>query len=68
MEVLVEDTKKRIHHPFWSPEEIEIQKKIYGEICHHSAGMISFRYRPPTPEDLEKLKETELYKQAQLEK
>ena len=48
--------------PTWSPEEIDLQNRIYGKERRHSPGMISFTYEPSASQDLEKLRETKTYK------
>lgn len=46
--------------PIWKPEEADTD--VYKEVEHHSEGMISFTYRPPSESDLEALKNTETYR------
>lgn len=46
--------------PIWEPKEA--QSDIYPEVQRHSEGMISFTYQPPSPEDLDALKDTATYR------
>ena len=48
--------------PFvWNQDE-NSAAQIYEDVERHSPGMISFTYKPPSSEVLEKLKKTQTYR------
>ena len=40
----------------------EAKSEVYDDVERHSEGMVSFAYRPPAKEDVERLRDTDTYR------